>query len=526
MTSIPSSFSRPVQLAKLAVENVWDCIVIGGGATGLGIAVDAASRGLKVLLLERYDFAKGTSSRATKLVHGGVRYLAQGQIKLVYNALHERGLLLQNAPHLVSKQDFLIPCFGLFEKAKYFTGLMLYQWLSGKLSFGRVEFLSAGSMKQNIPVLKEKGLTGGVRYYDGQFDDARLALVLARTAVEQGATVLNYFAVTGMHYTEATGHLVQAVDRESGKVCELAAKTVINATGVFVDDILALDDPGTAATVRPSQGVHLVLDKSFLKSEHALMIPKTSDGRVLFAVPWQDHVLAGTTDTPVPDHSTEPRALEEEIAFILRTLQNYLVKAPSRSDVLSVFAGLRPLAAGKPGEATKEVSREHKITISHTGMISITGGKWTTYRKMAEDAVDHAIVQGKLAAGACQTRTLPLHGYLVPASGKPDFPGYGTDRPLLGQLVAADASLSALLHQGFPFTRAMVVWAVRQEMARTVEDVLARRLRLLFLDARVAMAVSETVAGIMAAEMGRDDAWIRDQVQSFRQLAGGYLLQA
>ncbi len=520
----PANFSRAAQLAKLDPSKVWDCIVVGGGATGLGIAVDAANRGLAVLLLEQSDFAKATSSRATKLVHGGVRYLAQGQIKLVYNALHERGLLLQNAPHLVSRQDFLIPCFGVFEKAKYFAGLMLYQLLSGKYSFGRVEFLKADSLLRDIPVLKKNGLTGGVRYYDGQFDDARLALVLAKTAVEQGATVLNYLAVGGMLHQPDGTHQVLAKDRETSHEYRIRTRTLINATGVFVDDVLHMDDPGAAPTVRPSQGVHLVLDKSFLPGSHALMIPKTSDGRVLFCVPWQGHVLAGTTDTPVPEHSTEPRALEAEIAFILQTLQKYLVRAPERRDVLSVFAGLRPLAAGKPGEPTKEVSREHKISVSPSGLISITGGKWTTYRKMGEDAVDHAIRIGQLTAGVCQTRSLKLHGYRIPENAKPLIPGYGSDAGFVAQIAARDPSLANLLLPDFPYTAAMVIWAVREEMARTLEDVLARRFRLLFLDARAAIAVSQTVAGIMAGELGESTGWIEKQVQAFHELAAGYLI--
>lgn len=517
-------FDRDIFIARIEEQVNWDVIIIGGGATGLGTAVDAASRGYKTLLLEQSDFAKGTSSRSTKLVHGGVRYLAQGDVALVYEALHERGLLLKNAPHLVKDQEFIIPCYSWFSKIKYLIGLKLYDLLAGKSGFKGSSLLSANRVLDAIPGLKRGALRGGVSYSDGQFDDARLALNLAQTASEYGGILLNYMKVTGLTKNNGVVDGVSVVDVESGKAHQLQAKVVVNATGVFVDDILKMDTPASRPIVRPSQGAHIVLDQSFLQGDSALMIPKTSDGRVLFAVPWHGKVLVGTTDTPLDEHSLEPRPLENEIEFILETAGNYLAKKPTRTDVLSAFAGLRPLAAPqKNTNSTKEISRSHKLIISQSGLITITGGKWTTYRKMAMDVVDRAIALGKLKKEKCITADVKIHGY-TPKMQIGPLALYGDDAAGIQELMKAEPELRIQVHQEYSYVKAEVVWMVRNEMARNVEDVISRRMRLLFLDARAALKIAPAVAGIMANELGRDDEWIEAQISSFTSLVKQYLL--
>jgi glycerol-3-phosphate dehydrogenase len=518
---------RSESIARLNEKtDLWDLIIIGGGATGLGVAVDAATRGLSTLLLEQSDFAKGTSSRSTKLVHGGVRYLAQGDIGLVIDALRERGLLLRNAGHVVSQQSFVIPCFGLWDKLKYGIGLKLYDWLAGRFSFGSSRYLKQKEIIQYLPNLNGNKLKGGIEYFDGQFDDARLAVNLAQTSAIHGGVMLNYFPVRQLLKRNGKVNGVVATDLETGKEYTLYGKSVINATGVFVDDILQMDVKETKQMVRPSQGVHLVFEKSFLNSSSAVMIPKTADGRVLFAVPWQEHVLVGTTDTPLDKHSLEPRALEEEVQFILDTVGQYFSKAPGRKDVLSVFAGLRPLAAPDKdaGDSTKEISRDHKLMVSPSGLVTITGGKWTTYRKMAEETVNRAIETGGLKKTKSITRDLKIHGSVDAKSGTP-LSTYGADEVNIRSLINNNPSLGKKLHDKFPYTEAQVIWAVRQEMARTVEDVLARRLRLLFLDAKAAAESAPRVAAILAEELHRDEEWKKKQVADFTTLANQYLLK-
>ncbi|SDY10387.1 glycerol-3-phosphate dehydrogenase/oxidase [Hymenobacter psychrophilus] len=523
-----SHFPRPTLLAQLTSQPEWDLLVIGGGATGLGVALDALSRGYRTLLLERDDFAKGTSSRSTKLVHGGVRYLAQGDIALVREALHERGLLLQNAPHLVSNQEFVIPNYRWWGGPFYTIGLKLYDWLAGRRSFGNSRHLSRAETLHRLGNLRRAGLRGGVLYHDGQFDDARLAVNLAQTILETGGTALNHCAVTGLRQN-AAGHLngVQARDQETGRTYELRAKVVVNATGVFVDEVLHLDEPTARPLVQPSQGVHLVVSADFLPGHCALMIPKTDDGRVLFAVPWQGRVLLGTTDTPLPAASPEPRAQAAEIDFILRTAGRYLVRVPGRSDVLSVYAGLRPLAAptdASTSTSTKEISRSHKIIVSESGLLTIVGGKWTTYRRMGEDVVDRAIELGGLPPMPSRTAHLPIHGAQTTPDHHAPLAAYGTDAPALRQLMREQPALAENLVPEFAFTRAEVVWAARYELARTVEDVLARRVRLLFLDARAASRAAPVVAELLAQELGHDAAWQQQQVTEFTELARGYVL--
>ncbi|MBG6236865.1 glycerol-3-phosphate dehydrogenase [Pedobacter sp. CAN_A7] len=519
-------FSRTVFLKELERQQTWDVIIIGGGATGLGIAVDAASRGYRTLLLEQSDFAKGTSSRSTKLVHGGVRYLAQGDIALVYEALHERDMLLKNAPHLVHEQQFIIPCFHWFTKLFYLIGLTCYDLLAGRSSFAKSASLNSSQVLKAIPGLSKEKLVGGVSYSDGQFNDARLAINLAQTAAEQGGVLLNYVKVCGL-VKNARGKLngVVAKDLETGQSYHLKTSVVINATGVFADDILKMDVPGAKPLLRPSQGAHIVVDNSFLQGNVALMIPKTSDGRVLFAVPWHDKVLLGTTDTPVEQHNMEPKPLAAEIDFILKTAGQYLIKKPVHADILSSFAGLRPLAAPDDHHsATKEISRSHKLMVSASGLITITGGKWTTYRKMAKDTLDRAIHGKQLSPAACVTEKLRIHGSLGPAEiGEWAF--YGSDAAKIRSLIQSSTDLRLPVYPGLPLLRGEVIWMMRQEMARTVEDVLARRSRLLFVDAEAARKLAPAVAQLIAEELHRDADWVTAQLLSFNLLVQQYLFK-
>lgn len=520
-------FDRDAFLEELRSNPDFEIIVIGGGATGLGVALDAASRGFRTLLLEQADFAKGTSSRSTKLVHGGVRYLAQGDIRLVFEALYERGVLLKNAPHVVNMQPFVIPNYKWWGEVLYGIGLKIYDWMAWKYRFPKTSLLKRRTVERLLPNIRKEGLKGGVLYYDGQFDDARLAINIAQTSAEHGAMLINYMRVTNL-LKDASGRIsgVKAVDAESGDEYTLNARAVINATGVFVDEVLRMNSPSQEPMVRPSQGVHIVLDRSFLDGDNALMIPATEDGRVLFAVPWHDHLLVGTTDTPLDKHSLEPVALEDEIEFILNTIRGYLVKKPQRKDVLSVFAGLRPLAAqGNHNGKTKEISRSHKLMTSPSGLVTITGGKWTTYRKMAEDTVDEAIRVAGLRGVKCPTTEVKIHGFSTNGSDNGHLQIYGSDAARILALSKERPELARKLHDSFPHTGAEVVWAVRNEMARTVEDVLARRLRVLFLNARAAMEMAPEVARIMAGELKRDYAWQDAQVEAFSRLAEQYLIE-
>lgn len=520
--------NRPEQLSKLQNTENWDVIIIGGGASGLGTALDAASRGYKTLLFEAVDFAKGTSSRSTKLIHGGVRYLEQGDIHLVREALKERGLLAQNAGHLVKNQSFIIPNYNWFGGFFYTFGLKIYDLLSGRLSLGSSKYLSKKKTIEMLPNVQKNGLVNGVIYHDGQFDDSRLAINLAQTAVEKGACLLNYFKVINLikdNKNQIIG--VNAVDQENDIQYNLKGTVVINATGVFTNAIMKLNDNVYKKYIVPSQGIHLVFDKSFLPGENALMIPKTRDGRVLFAVPWHNRVVVGTTDTLIKKQSLEPIALESEIEFVLETAQRFLTKKPTRADVLAVFAGLRPLAAPKEeGKSTKEVSRSHKIIVSETGLITITGGKWTTYRKIAEDIIDKAILKGKLPKKSCNTHHLSIHGNKPTNSldRENHLYIYGSDIPKIIELQESQIELREKLHPKYEFTMAEVVWAIRYEMARTVDDVLARRVRLLFLDARAAIEVSEKTARLIAQELRHDETWINKEILAFKQIAKGYLL--
>lgn len=504
----------------------WDMVVIGGGAVGMGVAVDAASRGYDVLLVEQHDFGKGTSSRSTKLVHGGVRYLEQGAISLVMEALKERGLMRQNAPHLVHDLAFVVPNYEWWEAPFYGVGLKVYDMLAGRYGFGRSELLSRDETLSRLPTIKTEGLRGGVVYYDGQFDDARLLINLAATAVEQGALTLNYAPATSLT-SDADGFVDGVVvrDLEDGHEFRAPARVVINATGPQSDAVRRLVHPDAAALIAPSQGIHLVFEGSFLSGGTAIMVPHTTDGRVMFAIPWHGHTLVGTTDTPISDVPMEPRPLDEEIAFILETAGRYLRRPVTRADVLSVFVGIRPLVRSGSASNTASLSRDHTIHIDPSGLLTIAGGKWTTYRHMAEDCVDHAATLARLPEKPCVTRNLNVHGFHRQADNFGALAVYGADAILIQDLIRAEPSLASPLHPALPYCHAEVVWAARSEMARTVEDVLARRTRALFLNARAAIEMAPETARLLARELGRDAAWEAEQVESFGALADGYLVK-
>ena len=500
----------------------WDVVVVGGGATGLGTAVEAASRGYRVLLLERDDFAQGTSSRSTKLIHGGVRYLQQGNIALVLEALRERGLLFRNAPHLVRNLSFVVPLYDWWEGPFYGIGLKLYDMLAGKLGLGPSMRLTREEAITLLPTVEPQGLRGGVIYHDGQFDDARLAINLAQTLDDLGGVPLNHVAVEGLIKYNGMVEGVMARDRETGREYSVRSRVVINATGVHADSIRRMDDPAAEDLLTPSQGVHLVLDRSFLPGDSAIMVPHTDDGRVLFAVPWHERIIVGTTDTKVGRIDDEPRPLPEEVDFLLTHAARYLTKDPRSTDVLSVFAGLRPLSHGQGQHNTAAISRDHTLCIADSGLVTITGGKWTTYRKMGEDVVDAAAAIAGLPEARSMTRLLRIHGWQEETSTGL-WADYGDDARLLASLAAGTPAWGDTLHPRLPYRACEVIWGVRSEWARTVEDVLARRTRALFLDARASMEIAPTVAALMAAELGRDEAWQREQVESFRRLASGYL---
>jgi glycerol-3-phosphate dehydrogenase len=514
--------NRNLQIQKLISCKEFDICIIGGGATGLGIAVDAASRGCKTVLLEKYDFAKGTSSRSTKLVHGGVRYLQQGNIRLVMEALKERGLLKKNAPHLVKNQSFVIPNYKWWENSFYGIGLKVYDWMAGSLGLGPSQFLTKEETLALAPNLDEEGLRGGVLYHDGQFDDARLAVHLAMTAADHGAVVLNYMSVDGLIKENGFVCGVLAKDELNGEEYEIKAKAVINATGIFSDNIAKMDNAAAVPMITHSQGIHLVFDREFLPSDTAIMIPRTDDGRVLFAVPWHNKVIVGTTDTPVDQPAIEPIAQEAEINFVMQHIHRYLKKDPSISNIRSVFAGVRPLV-NATNKLTSAISRDHHISVSGSELISITGGKWTTYRKMAEDVMEIVIHKAGLKVKECVTESLKIHGYRETTDFTIQRYYYGTDADGVEQLLKSDPSLAETIHPSLPYCKAEIIWAVQQEMCMTVEDALARRTRALLLDARAAIESAPMVAELMAKEMGNDESWVIDQIHNFNSVAEHYL---
>lgn len=519
-------FKRETLVKRIQENSEWDVIVIGGGATGLGVALDATTRGYKTLLLEQVDFAKGTSSKSTKLLHGGVRYLAQGNIDLVKEALYERGLLLKNASHLVRNQSFIIPNYSWWDNFFYAVGLKVYDTLAGKLSFGKSTRINKKETTSRLKTIKKEHLKGGTVYHDGQFDDSRLAINIAQTCIEYGAVILNHFKVKQLlKNNKGIVNGVVAKDGETNISYNLKAKVIINATGIFTDEILQMDNVEAENIIRPSQGIHLVLDKTFLPGNDAIMIPKTDDGRVLFLVPWHDRVIVGTTDTLLNSYSLEPKALDEEVNFIISTVNKYLNKKVCKADVLSIYAGLRPLAATKDNsEKTKEISRSHKIIVSNSELITITGGKWTTFRRMAEDTINKAISIGKLPNVSCKTEILQIHGSKESLHNAHHLNIYGSDQDSIQKLIIETPELGEKLHSRLPYRKAEIIWAIRNEMARTVDDILARRVRALFLDAKAALEIAPLVTSILAKELGKDKLWEQQQIKEFTTIANHYVL--
>ena len=514
--------SRADNLATLRDQRLWDVLIIGGGASGLGAAVDAAARGYRTLLVEARDFASGTSMCSTKLIHGGVRYLRQGDIGMVHHALRERSFLLRNAPHLVHPLAFIIPAWNQIDRLMFAAGLKLYDLLSGWHNLAASQSLNRQEVIAALPGLRSAGLCGGIRYWDGQFDDARLAITLMRTATDLGATCLNYLPAIRLLKTNdrVTGAVLR--DAETGEEFEVSARAIINASGVHADSVRQFDDANAQPLLTPSQGIHLVFDADFLPGQQALMIPKTEDGRVMFAIPWQGKVLLGTTDTPRPElrQLDDPQPLEEEIDFLLRTAAGVLTRPPTRADIRSAFAGLRPLVHpdNKDGKSTAALSREHAILVSPGGLITLTGGKWTTYRLMAEQVIDRAIEVAGLKAVRCPTQNMKLHG----CPNGPSSYAYGTDAPQLATLPGHDQ----LLHPNLPYTEAMVRFAIRHEAARTIEDILARRTRAFFHDAAAAEASIEHIARIVAEELQPSAERKAAMIDAARESAGRFRLNA
>ncbi|MFW5972478.1 MAG: FAD-dependent oxidoreductase [Bacteroidota bacterium] len=513
--------------ALTSADKPWDILIIGGGATGLGCAIEAASRGYRTALIEQSDFAKGTSSRSTKLVHGGVRYLQQGNIALVLEALKERGLMLKNAPHLVHNLPFVVPNYDWWEGPFYGIGLKMYDVLAGRAGIGRSKNLSKARTMELIPTINPEGLSGGVIYYDGQFDDARLAVNMATTAAEQGAILVNYVECTGLLISGGEVKGCAARDVETGHEMEIPARVVINATGVFADRIMQMADPELPEMIVPSQGVHIVLDRSFLPGKTAIMVPRTDDGRVLFAIPWMDRVVVGTTDTEVDDIPLEPRPQREEIRFLLEHAARYLTKDPAPEDVLSTFAGLRPLVGTPGAEAgTSSLSRDHTLHVAKTGLVTITGGKWTTYRKMSEDTVSMAATLASLSERPSVTASLAIHGYHQNTEQFGDLGHYGSDAPAIEKLTREREDYSERLHPDRTTRVGEVVWTVRNEMVRTAEDFLSRRTRELLLNAQTSIEMAPRVISIIAEELGRDAAWQKDELSRYESLASGYLIDS
>lgn len=506
-------------------QDPWDVLIIGGGATGVGAAVDAAARGHSVLLVEGSDFGKGTSSRSTKLVHGGVRYLQKGDIPLVMGALKERGIMRQNAPHLVSDLAFVVPNYTWWEAPFYGIGMKVYDALAGRYGFGKSRLLSSEETVERIPTIATEGLRGGVIYYDGQFDDARMLINMATTAAEQGATLVNYCRVEGL-LRNSSGFVsgVRAVDQDGGQELEFRARVVLNCTGPFADGVRRLDDPEVSDLIAPSTGVHIVLSREFLPKGTAIMVPHTTDGRVLFAIPWHDCVVVGTTDNPVDEISLEPRPTREEVDFILENARRYLEKPPELTDVLSVFSGIRPLARAGSGGDTAALSRDHTISVSKSGLVTMAGGKWTTYRHMAEDLIDTAETLGGLEQRPCVTRTLNIHGFFQHPEQLGELAHYGSDAAEVKKLLKQDDN-DQPLHPRLKIKRGEVRWMARQEMAQTVDDVLSRRARCLLFDAKAASDSAQVVAEILAQEHGRDEAWVTTQTETFQSLCQNYLVE-
>jgi glycerol-3-phosphate dehydrogenase len=506
------------EAAIAGLEDRFDVLIIGGGATGLGAAVDSAARGYRTALIEAADFAKATSSRSTKLVHGGVRYLRNGDFGLVREALHERTNLFHNAPHVVRDLPFIVPAYAWTEVPYYGAGLLLYDLLAGRANLARSSILSARGALERIPGLNGRGLRGAILYHDGQFDDARLALTLARTAVDRGAVVANYVRAERFVYERERLSGVRAVEEETGRTLDIRARIVVNAAGIFVDAVRALDGADTPLLTH-SRGTHLVVPARVLgTTSHAIIVPQTPDNRVVFVTPWHEHVIIGTTDVVTTDVSLDPEPTPDEIRYILETANPYLAHPIGQGDISAVYAGLRPLVRRR-AVATAKLSREHVIDVARSGLVSVAGGKWTTYRKMAQDVIDACEDRLQLRRVPSPTPRMPLHG-AADVRARPEFlRPYGTDAAAILALSAQREEWGQRLDPRLPYLGAQVVYAARHEMARTVDDVLSRRTRALFLDARAAMDCAPLVARLLASELGRDDGWQQQQLQAFHELA-------
>jgi len=509
---------------KTNIENThWDVLIIGGGATGIGTAIDAASRGYKTLLVEQSDFGKGTSSKSTKLIHGGVRYLQQGNLSLVMEALKERAILKRNAPHIVHDLQFIVPNYDWWEGPFYGIGLKLYDLLARKESFGDSIFLSKEETIKHLPTIEQKDLQGGILYHDGQFDDTRLLTSMMRTAENLGATLLNYTKLVDLTKTDhqITGAIIQ--DQQTALKSEIQAKVIINATGVYADKIRQKDKSSLTNIMKGSQGIHIVLDKDFLPGDKAIMIPHTKDGRVLFAVPWHGKLLIGTTDTPLDSYPLDSIPQKQEIDFLLNHASEYLVKNPTLKDIKSIFSGIRPLVTDGNPSNTAEISREHKIEVSDSGLVSIMGGKWTTYRKMAKDVINVASTLVSLPRVKSKTQHLKLHGYDRDAENYGHLSIYGSDALIIQKLYTENKSYQELIHPAYSITKGQIIFSIRFEKAKTIEDLLARRTRLLFLDAVVSILVAPKIAQILATELNKGPKWLQTEIENFIKIANTYI---
>ncbi len=518
--------NRPDRVGRACQQGRWDVLVIGGGASGLGCALASVARGYSTLLLEQADLSSGTSSRSTKLIHGGVRYLRQGNVGLVRQALIERGNLTRSAPHLVQKLAHLVPVFSHRERFFYGAGLKIYDLLAGSSSLGVSSFLGRAETLTHCPFLKSRHLRGSVQYFDAQFDDSRLAVSLARSIERLGGLILTYVKVHA--FVKDNGRLtgVVARDLDADDEIRIKARVIINATGVFSDHLRSLGHPSHQKRVLASRGTHIVLPLRDMSSARGLLIPKTRDGRVLFLLPWHGVLLAGTTDIAVSQPGLEPTASRGEVEYILEHLAEYLEPAPSVSDCLSVFAGLRPLIQARPGESTASLSREHAVVVDPSGLVSLIGGKWTTFRLMGEDTVDKAARVGGLAPTGRQNQLwiadCPRSSEQKTCEGFDPLRVYGSERTRLEELCRGTPALARPLHPRLPYRMVQITWAVREEYARTVEDVLSRRTRALILDASASVEAAPAVARVMAQELGKDVCWKDDQVRSYSRLARKY----
>jgi len=513
---------RSQMLLKIQSDQKWDLIVVGGGASGLGVALDSASRGYKTLLLEKKDFSQETSSRSTKLIHGGVRYLRQGYISLIKEALFERSLLIKNAPHLVHPLAFVLPTKNFLERLYYYVGIKFYDFLAAQLNLEKSRLLSKEETLQLLPMINDKQIKGGIKYTDGQFDDSRLAINLGQTFVEHGGTLLNYMSVEQLIKKDHKISGVIAIDQETKQIYNIEGKCVINATGAFIDKIRLMDDLSSLPLVRPSQGTHIIIKKEFFPGDQALIVPETEDGRVLFIIPWHEHVLIGTTETQIKQVVEEPKPLDQEIEYLLNYTRKYLLKAPIKEDILSAFAGIRPLVNGNQ-EKSSTLSRDHLVTISNSGLVTVAGGKWTTYRKIGADTVDQVVRWANLPFQESKTKSLPIHG-ATSILLKDEWSYYGSDEPYVRKLANDEPRMLMKLHPDLPCRPVDVLWAVRYEMARRVEDVLSRRTRSLLLGAKVSVKIAPQVAHLMAKELCRDSEWEQKEIKAYEELARTYIV--